>query len=249
MLPLRIVPRQIRRLPRAARNGRLPCGPRARAGARGLEARGLGANPAGQEYNRHRLKPPLKDVSNRDLAKNFADFLAERRAGHRSAFGSARPSRIAVTNAIREFARGEIAADVVVPAYLPDNDVVRRDMLDYAREVEWGDEQFGRAIPVLEAAGELDNTLIVFTSDHGMPFPRVKGQIYDDGFHLPLAIRWGQHVRPGRVVGRLHQCPRFRPHFFGSRRIVAAGRNERPQFFGRAYSEQSGQVDASRTVC
>ena len=96
MLPLRTVPSQIRSLSHAARNRRLPCGLHGQGvGARGLEARGLRHNPAGQEYNRHRLKPPLEDVSNRDLAKNFADFLAERQAGQPFCFwlGTTEPHR------------------------------------------------------------------------------------------------------------------------------------------------------------
>jgi len=83
---------------------------------------------------------------------------------------------------------------------LPDTDIVRRDLADYAIEVEWGDAQIGKALQVLETAGELDNTLVVVTSDHGMPFPFVKGQIHEDGFHLPLAMRWGKGIKGGRVV-------------------------------------------------
>ena len=45
--------------------------------------------------------------------------------------------------------------------------------------------------------GELDDTLILVTSDHGMPFPRVKGQIYEAGFHLPMAVRWGRSGQAG----------------------------------------------------
>ena len=121
-------------------------------------------------------------------------------------------------------------------------------MLDYAREVEWGDEQFGRAIAVLEAAGELDNTLIVLTSDHGMPFPRVKGQIYEDGFHLPLAIRWGKRAPAGRVVDDFINVRDFAPTF-----LAAAGLSPPAQMSGHSFldiltSNKSGQVDAERTV-
>ena len=47
--------------------------------------------------------------------------------------------------------------------------------MDYALEVEWFDEQIGRVMKILEEHGELANTLIIITSDHGMPFPRIKG--------------------------------------------------------------------------
>lgn len=86
---------------------------------------------------------------------------------------------------------GKKLTDVKVPAYLPDNDVVRGDLADYAIEVESADAHIGRALKMLEDAGVIDDTLVIVTSDHGMPFPRVKGQIYEDGFHLPLAIGAG----------------------------------------------------------
>ncbi len=56
-------------------------------------------------------------------------------------------------------------------------------------------------IAELERRGLLDNTLIIVTSDHGMPFPRVKGYAYHDTNHVPLAIRWPGGVKnPGRVI-------------------------------------------------
>ena len=57
-----------------------------------------------------------------------------------------------------------------------------------------------RAIRSLEKLGQLDNTIVVVTSDHGMPFPRAKASLYDAGTHVPLAIRWPEGIRkPGRV--------------------------------------------------
>jgi arylsulfatase A-like enzyme len=95
---------------------------------------------------------------------------------------------------------GKKLADVVVPSYLPDTPVVRGDLADYAIEVEWADSFIGKALATLEAGGELENTLIIVTSDHGMPFPYVKGQIHEDGFRIPMAMRWGKGIKPGRLV-------------------------------------------------
>lgn len=209
---------------------------------------GFRRNPAGTPYQRHKLKPPLKAVSNQDLPKNFEDFLKDRKPGQPFCFwiGTHEPHRgYEIDSGLRA---GKRPADVVVPAYLPDNDVVRRDLLDYAMEVEWSDELFGRALAVLEAAGELENTLIVITSDHGMPFPRVKGQIYEDGFHLPLAIRWGGHIKPGRVVDDFVNVRDFAPTF-----LELAGVEKHPQMTGRSLagvlaSEKSGWVDPSCDV-
>ena len=68
-------------------------------------------------------------------------------------------------------------------------------MLDYAYEVEYFDLHLGRMLKTLEDRGELDNTLVVVTSDNGMPFPRVKGQEYAMSNHLPLAIMWPNGIR------------------------------------------------------
>ncbi|MEM7374773.1 MAG: sulfatase [Bacteroidota bacterium] len=95
---------------------------------------------------------------------------------------------------------------VLVPPHLPDNQLVRNDILDYYFEIERFDSKVAEAIAILEASGELDNTLIVVTSDNGMPFPRAKATLYDYGTRMPLAIRWPSQIkRPGRTyAGFVH---------------------------------------------
>jgi arylsulfatase A-like enzyme len=88
-----------------------------------------------------------------------------------------------------------------VPGYWPDNEVVRNDMLDYAFEVEHFDRHLGRMLQLLEERGLLDDTIIIVTSDNGMPFPRVKGQTYEFSNHMPLAVMWRRGITtPARVV-------------------------------------------------
>ena len=84
-----------------------------------------------------------------------------------------------------------------MPASLPDTPEVRSDLLDYYAEVEWFDQQVGRVLAELEKTGELESTLVIVTSDNGMPFPRAKANLYEAGVHMPLAIRWGARGRPG----------------------------------------------------
>ncbi len=66
---------------------------------------------------------------------------------------------------------------------------------------------------IVEERGMLDNTLIIATSDHGMAFPRIKGQIYDEGFHIAFAARWGNKIKPGRVVDDFINFPDVAPTF------------------------------------
>ena len=126
-----------------------------------------------------------------------------------------------------------------MPAYLPDNPTVRGDLLDYALEVEYFDSQVGRALKKLEELGELDNTLVVMTSDHGMPFPRVKGQIYEAGYHIPLAVRWGKNIAGGRVVDDFINTRDFAPTFLEAAGVPVAGSMTGKSFLDVLRSEKS----------
>jgi uncharacterized sulfatase len=77
---------------------------------------------------------------------------------------------------------------------------VRGDLLDYAVEIEWFDLHLQRMLDYLESIGELDHTIVIVTSDNGMPFPRAKANVYEYGIHLPLAMAWPGGIAPGRIV-------------------------------------------------
>ncbi len=87
-------------------------------------------------------------------------------------------------------------ASVRVPAWLPDTPDVRDDILDYDFEVQRFDATVGDLLKTLDATGRAGNTIVVVTSDNGMPFPRAKANLYDAGTRVPLLIRW-----PGRIKG------------------------------------------------
>jgi len=84
-----------------------------------------------------------------------------------------------------------------VPAWLPDNDTVREDLLDYYAEVKRFDKTIENAISLLKKKGMYDNTLIIITSDNGMPFPRAKANAYLASTNIPLIMRWGNHFMKG----------------------------------------------------
>jgi N-sulfoglucosamine sulfohydrolase len=167
------------------------------------EASGRARNPAGSAFNDERLDPPHAHMSNIDYAANFAAFLRERPPGAPFYFwyGSSEPHRPYERGI--GLAAGKRLDDVEVPSYLPDTPEVRSDLLDYAVEIEWFDRHLARMIALLEDAGELADTLVIVTSDQGMPFPRAKATLYEDGLHVPLAVRWSRRVPGGRVVDDL----------------------------------------------
>ena len=206
-------------------------------------------NPAGPLYDKFKTVPPGKSMSTQDYARNFIEnFLPQRDEGQPFCFwlGAKEPHRAYEEgNGLR---RGKSLDTVDVPGFYPDNEIIRSDMLDYAIEVEWYDSHVARVLEHLREIGELDNTIIVMTSDHGMPFPRVKGQIYEMGFHLPLAVRWGDHAPAGRVVTDFINVRDFAPTF-----LEAAGLTPHAQFTGKSFanvlrSPDEGRVDASRDI-
>jgi len=138
-------------------------------------------------------KGGMKAANNKggdDNGAAFRSFLDARPQGKPFFywFGSKNPHRPYKLDS--GIAAGKQPGDIEhVPAYWPDNDTVRRDMLDYAIEIEAYDREVGSLLKVLEETGEAKNTLVIVTSDHGMPFPRVKGHNYQLSNHVPLVAR------------------------------------------------------------
>jgi hypothetical protein len=167
------------------------------------DASGKPRQIAGRPFNQRKARPPATGMGNNDYAANFVDFLdaAPKDAPWCFWFGCTEPHRgYEFQSGVSK--GGKKLADITkVPNYWPDEEIVRHDMLDYAFEVEHADNHLGRMLAELQKRGLLDNTLIIVTSDHGMPFPRVKGYGYHDSNHIPLAVRWPAGVkRPGRVI-------------------------------------------------
>ena len=209
-------------------------------------AGGFERNPAGPEFTGRTLDPPSSTIKTKDYAANFGDFLEARPDDQPFCFwyGGHEPHRkYEAGEGVRNGGRIE---DVTVPAYWPDDDVVKSDVLDYAFETEWFDKQLGLMLDQLEAIGELDNTIVVVTSDNGMPFPRVKGQMYEDDFHLPLAVRWGDRGKPGRVVQDFISWIDFAPTFLESAGIESHGPHAGRSFVDILVSDRDGWVDPSR---
>ena len=179
-----------------------------------LAAGGREENPAGQEFNKHHLKPPYRSMSNRDYASNFEEFLDQVNEGQPFCFwlGTHEPHRGFEAGAGKK--SGKDPSKVIVPPIFPDHSVVRSDLLDYYVEIEHFDQMIVRAMATLEKAGQLDNTIVVITSDHGMPFPRAKASLYDAGARVPLAIRWPNGiVKAGRVFEGLINLSDMAPTF------------------------------------
>ena len=205
-------------------------------------------NPAGPLYEGKKLeRPKYSNISPKDYAANFDDFLDQKPEDSPFCFwyGAHEPHRHYVPG--EGLRNGKRLEEIdKVPSYWPDDDIVKSDLLDYAFEIEWFDSHLGRMIKTLREKGLLENTLIIVTSDNGCAFPRVKGQMYEQDFHLPLAMCWTGKFQGNRSVDDMFSFTDFAPTI-----LEAAGLEVHSQMSGNSIldvlcSNKNGLVDENR---
>ncbi|MBS9462588.1 sulfatase [Flagellimonas sp. 389] len=109
---------------------------------------------------------------------------------------------------------------VSLPDFYPKDSIIKADLLDYYYEIQRLDYDLGRILFRLERTGMLENTLIVVTSDNGMPFPRAKANCYDLGTRVPLAISWGNKLEKGIVNDNFINLIDLAPTFLEAAQIT-----------------------------
>jgi arylsulfatase A-like enzyme len=185
-----------------------------------------------------------------EVRGNFDAFLADRKPGQpwHYFFGT--------TTTHRKWIKGSgkklwgLEPDALkgkLPAFYPDVPEIREDIADYLGECQAVDAYLGVLRARLEAAGELDRTLIVLSGDHGMPgVPSGKCNLYDHGTAVPLVMRV-PGGKAGRVVDDFVCLPDLAPTFMeiGGAKIPAG-------LYGRSLlnvlrSDRSGQIEADRS--
>ena len=135
-----------------------------------------------------------------------------------------------------------------LPAFLPDVHDVREDVCDYLGECLAVDAGLGGLLERLEELGELDNTLVVVSGDHGIPgFPRGKCNLYNLGCEVALAARLPGQIPAGRTLNDFVNLMDLAPTF-----MEAAGLEPHSDMTGRSLlnvltSSQDEQVDPERT--
>ncbi len=191
-----------------------------------FRAGGYEENPAGKSY------------------KSFEAFLKDQPADAPFCFwiGSFDPHRPYTPSLRKEM--GIDSLKVNVPAWLPDDPLVRNDLLDYYAEAKRFDQTIEAAVALLKEKGMYENTLIVLTSDNGMPFPRVKANNYDMSTNIPLIIGWEGHVKKGARTEELISLMDLAPTF-----LSAAGVGVPESMEGKSLLEvmQNGKSGKQRT--
>jgi uncharacterized sulfatase len=203
-------------------------------------------NPAGPAFSARTLKSAPRGMSTNDYAANFKDFLAKKPKEKPFCFwyGCTEPHRAFDKGA--GLKAGKKLEDALVPPFLPDTPEIRSDLLDYCVEIERFDRDLGEMLRLLEAAGELDNTLVVVTSDNGMPFPRAKANVYEHGTHLPLAVRWPARVKGGRVIDDFVSFIDFAPTFLEAASVQPAAAMTGKSFLHLLTADKQGRLDPAR---
>ncbi|MBZ5624769.1 MAG: sulfatase-like hydrolase/transferase [Acidobacteriia bacterium] len=96
--------------------------------------------------------------------------------------------------------------DIQVPSFLENLPDVRKEFAQYCNSTQRLDVSIGKVLDVLRASPEADNTIVVFTSDHGMPFPFSKATVYRNGTLTPALISWPSMGKPNSPAISI-SCP------------------------------------------
>jgi uncharacterized sulfatase len=210
-------------------------------------------NPAGNEFNQIKYKKdekPTNGISNINYAANFDQFLAQKPKDQPFYFwyGAFEPHRKFEEGSGQK--SGKLLKDAFVPAFLPNDATIQTDVLDYALEIDWFDHHLEKIIASLKKSNQLDNTIIIVTSDNGMAFPRAKANCYEYGIHVPLAVYLPKGMVKKRVVDDLVSLTDITPTLLDLTQIKPKGMKaiSGKSFYNILTSNKNGQVDADRTA-
>ena len=101
-------------------------------------------------------------------------------------------------------------------------------------------------LDALQRIGELDNTLIVVTSDNGMPFSRTKSTLYDGGTRMPTAVRWGARVPGGRRIDDFVSHIDLAPTFLDAAGLPPNAMHDGRSLMPLLTSSEQGRLDPER---
>ena len=83
--------------------------------------------------------------------------------------------------------------EVIVPSFLPDNQITRKELAEYYQSVSRIDQGVGRLMDLLTKAGKDKNTIVIYISDNGIAFPGAKTTLYEAGIKLPCIVKLPDH--------------------------------------------------------
>ena len=132
--------------------------------------------------------------------------------------------------------------DVIVPPHLPDTPEVREDLRLYYDEIGRLDQYVGKVLAKLRQQAVDGDTMILFISDNGRPFPRDKTTLYDGGIRTPWIVRWPAHVRPGQTSDALVSAVDIAPTFLELAGVDASGGSWEGTSFRKVLSDPNTET-------
>lgn len=118
----------------------------------------------------------------------------------------------------------------ILAPYHPDDPDVRKDYALYYDEIHRLDYFVGQVMGELRKQGVWENTLVVFISDNGKPFPRDKTTLYDSGIRSPWLVSWPDKIAGGQVCDRLVSSIDLAPGFLDAAGLEIPGQMEGVSF-------------------
>ncbi|MEZ6092004.1 MAG: sulfatase [Pirellulaceae bacterium] len=131
--------------------------------------------------------------------------------------------------------------EVIVPHYLPDTPTCRAELAQYYQSVSRIDQGVGRLVEILKAANLWDNTVIFFTSDHGIAFPGGKTTQYEPGLTVPMLVRDPRSQRRGFVSDAMVSLVDLTPTILD----IAGAPIDKKDFHGRSFLSTVSDPDAT----
>lgn len=228
-------------LPAVGRTGKAK---NAKKGVEGGEgARGLGKTDYNFEWD-----PGMYDAADwagRKPGQPF--FMQVQLAGGKLRGGNDESAKRLLERAKEEFGAATDPAAVTLPPYYPRDPVQLRDWAAYLDAVRFTDKHVGDVMARLEKEGLLENTLVIFTTDHGISHARGKQFLYDEGTHVPFVVR-GPGIERGKVRNDLIELIDLAAISLAKARIAVPAHLQSKDVFAPDYRPRAA-VYAARDRC
>jgi arylsulfatase A-like enzyme len=234
-------------LPDVTRNGKAKAGKKKEKAAKSEDgeggARGLGKT----DYN---FDWDDKIYDSNDWAPRKAGqpfFMQVQLAGGKLRGGSDANAIALADRAKAQFGSATDPAKVTLPPYYPRDPVELRDWAAYLDAVRFTDKHVGDVLARLEQEGILEQTLIIFATDHGISHARGKQFLYDEGAHVPLVVR-GPGITKGQVRSDLVELIDIAPTSLAAAGIPVPAVMQAKNVFAKNYNPRD-YVFAARDRC
>ena len=176
------------------------------------------------------------------VAANVVKFLTSKKAKEKPFFVNAGFFEVHLPFNRKEYKPASIN-EVEVPAYLPDNKDVREELARFYGTIEFMDKAVGKILRALKKSNLEDNTIVIFTTDHGMAFPRAKSTMYDSGIKTSFIIKWPGVIPKGKfyneLISNIDLLPTLVEIVGGNKSSKIQGRSFLGLLIGSKYNERT----------